>query len=119
MQHLLGISDQVRQLSAQNPADRNALSVRQELQADCFAGVWANSVWTDGDVGDEAGIEITEDDIREALGAAEAVGDDKIQIATQGQINQDTWTHGSADQRQEWFMRGFETGDPSSCDTFS
>ena len=101
---------------AQNPADHSALSVRQELMADCFAGVWANSVWTDGDVGDEAGTEITGDDIREALGATEAAGDDKI---TQGQINQDTRTHGSARPRQEWFMRGFDTGDPSSCDTFS
>ncbi len=119
VQYLLGISDEVRQLGAQNPADRNGLSVRQELQADCFAGVWANSVWTTGDAGDEAGIEITEDDIREALNAAAAVGDDKIQLQTQGRINQDSWTHGSAEQRQEWFTRGFETGDPSACDTFS
>ena len=118
VQNLLGISQEVRQLGAQNPADRNALSVAQELQADCFAGVWANSVWTDGDVGDPAGIEIDESDIREALNAAAAVGDDKIQLATTGQINQDTWTHGSADQRMEWFTRGFETGDPAECNTF-
>jgi predicted metalloprotease len=119
VQNKLGISAEVRQEGAQNPADRNALSVAQELQADCFAGVWANSVWTDGNSGDPAGIEIDESDIREALDAAEAVGDDKIQLNTTGQINQDTWTHGSAEQRQEWFTRGFESGDPSKCDTFS
>ena len=119
VQNLLGISAEVRQLGAQNPSDRNALSVAQELQADCFAGVWANSVWTDGDVGDPAGIEIDEADIREALNAAAAVGDDKIQLRTTGTINQDTWTHGSAEQRQEWFTRGFSSGDPSDCDTFS
>lgn len=119
VQNLLGISAEVRNLSAQNPDDRNALSVAQELQADCFAGVWANSVWTDGDVGDPAGIEITESDIREALDAAAAVGDDVIQARAGQQINQDTWTHGSADQREEWFTRGFETGDPADCDTFS
>ncbi len=119
VQNLLGISQAVREQAAQNPADRNALSVAQELQADCFAGVWANSVWTDGDVGEPAGIEIDESDIREALNAAAAVGDDKIQLRTTGTINQDTWTHGSADQRQEWFTRGFSSGDPADCDTFS
>ncbi len=118
VQHLLGISDGVRAASAENPADRNALSVAQELQADCFAGVWANSVWTDGDVGDPAGIEIDRGDIEEAIGAAEAVGDDTIQLQTQGRINQDTWTHGSSQQRVDWFTRGFESGDPADCNTF-
>lgn len=119
MQNKLGISAEVQQEGARNPADRNALSVAQELQADCYAGVWANSVWTDGKAGDPAGIEIDESYIREALDAAEAVGDDKIQLNMTGQINQDTWTHGSAEQRQEWFTRAFESGDPSKCDTFS
>lgn len=119
VQNLLGISAEVRQLGAQNPADRNALSVAQELQADCFAGVWANSVWTDGDVGEPAGIEIDQQDIREALDAAAAVGDDRIQAANNLDINPETWTHGSAEQRMDWFLRGFETGDPSACDTFS
>lgn len=119
VQNLLGISEEVRRLGSQNPGDRNALSVAQELQADCFAGVWANSVWTDGNVGDPAGIEIDEQDIREALGAAAAVGDDRIQAANNLDVNPETWTHGSADQRMEWFTRGFETGDPAECDTFS
>ncbi len=119
IQNVLGISQEVRQQGAQNPNDRNALSVAQELQADCFAGVWANSVWTDGDVGEPSGIEIDESDIREALDAAAAVGDDNIQRRAGAQINQDTWTHGSSAQREEWFTRGFESGDPSACDTFS
>jgi hypothetical protein len=119
LQNLLGISAEVRGLAQQNPNDRNALSVRQELQADCFAGVWANSIWTDGDAGDPNGIEIDRTDLREALDAAAAVGDDRIQQQTQGRLNPETWTHGSADQRQEWFETGFETGDPAACDTFS
>lgn len=118
VQHLLGISEGVRAEASRNPSDRNALSVAQELQADCFSGVWANSVWTDGDVGEPAGIEIDRQDIEEAIGAAEAVGDDTIQLRTQGRINQDTWTHGSSQQRVDWFTRGFESGDPADCNTF-
>ncbi len=114
VQNVLGISDEVRQLSQQNPGDRNALSVRQELQADCFAGAWAGVVFNEG-----SDIILDEEVIREALGAAAAVGDDRIQEATTGRIEPHKWTHGSADQRQDWFLRGFETGDPSSCDTFS
>ncbi len=114
VQNLLGVSDEVRALSAQNPADRNALSVRQELQADCFAGAWAGVVFNEG--GD---ITLDEDDITEALGAAAAVGDDRIQQATTGRLEPEKWTHGSAEQRKDWFLRGFETGNPSDCDTFS
>ena len=123
VQNLLGISEEVRRLGSQNPADRNALSVAQELQADCFAGVWAESVYTTG--GNESAaaadvlIEIDSANIRDAIEAAEAVGDDTIQLRSTGTINQDTWTHGSSDQRVDWFLRGFESGDPAACDTFS
>jgi predicted metalloprotease len=119
VQNVLGVSEQVRSQMAQRPNDQNALSVRQELQADCFAGVWANSVWTDGDVGDPNGIKITRDDVSEALQAAAAVGDDRIQEATTGRVDPESFTHGSAEQRVDWFNQGFDSGDPNRCDTFS
>jgi predicted metalloprotease len=89
----------------------NDLSVRLELQADCFAGVWANSLR-------DAGVFLP-GEIEEATDAAAAVGDDRIQEKVQGQITPETWTHGSSEQRVEWFNRGFETGDPTACDTFA
>ena len=111
VQTLMGTSERVRQESQRNQDDANELSVRQELQADCYAGVWGNSAAARGilDPGD----------LEEALTAAAAIGDDRLQRQSGSEVNQDTWTHGSSEQRQRWFKRGFDTGDPNRCDTFS
>jgi uncharacterized protein len=111
VQHLLGIDDRVRRLEGQNPQDANELSIQQELQADCLAGVWGHTTYERRIL--EAG------DLREGLGAAAAVGDDRIQEQATGQIDPDTWTHGSSDQRTQWFQEGFDTGQPHACDTFA
>ena len=118
VQTILGISDEVRRLQQSNPDQANALSVRMELQADCFAGVWAYSVWAEP--GDGVAVEeITEADIREGLAAAAAVGDDRIQGRSGREITPESWTHGSSQQRMDWFERGFREGTSDACDTFS
>jgi predicted metalloprotease len=109
IQHLLGTDARVRQLQESNPSEANQLSVRLELQADCYAGVWAHST-------DQRRL-LEQGDVDEALNAAAAVGDDRIQKQTTGRINVDSFTHGSAAQRSEWFKRGFAAGDPRSCST--
>jgi predicted metalloprotease len=108
VQNQLGIDDQVRQAAQQDPDATNELSVRQELQADCFAGVWGHSTYQRG---------ILEDgDLEEGLNAAAAVGDDRL---TQGRVSPDSFTHGTSEQRTKWFKRGFDSGNPEDCDTFS
>jgi predicted metalloprotease len=111
VQNLLGISDEVNRLQQADPDQANELSIRMELQADCLAGVWGYTT-------QERGI-LEPGDLQEGLGAAAAVGDDRIQGQATGTTNPETWTHGSSEQRQEWFSKGFETGDPDSCNTFS
>jgi uncharacterized protein len=111
VQTLTGIEGQVRELQQQDPSRQNELSVKMELQADCLAGVWAQSVYQAGDL--EAG------DLEEGLGAASAVGDDRIQASAGAGVNPETWTHGSAEQRSQWFNAGFKSGDPAGCDTFA
>jgi predicted metalloprotease len=117
VQDALGIEDQVSQEQQQDPSQANDLSIRLELQADCLAGVWAHSVWANPD---QANVEsITQSDINDALTAAAAVGDDRIQQQATGTIDKETWTHGSSAQRDKWFTSGFQGGTTDSCDTFS
>jgi uncharacterized protein len=110
VQNLLGVLQQIGG-DRQGPESR---AVRTELQADCYAGVWAANAVSTGLI-----EELTQADINEALDAATAIGDDRIQERTQGQANPETWTHGSSEQRRRWFSRGYEQKRPAACDTFS
>jgi len=109
VQNALGIAQSMQDQVAADPSRKNDLSVRLELQADCLAGAWANSAVSDIEPGD----------IDEALSAAAAVGDDRIQESTTGRVDPESWTHGSAEQRTKWFTTGFQGGDSSACDTFA
>ena len=111
VQNLLGTMDQVQQMRSRGGADGNALSVRLELQADCYAGLWAHHA-------ERAKPLLQEGDVEEALGAASAIGDDRIQRQTQGTVVPESFTHGSSAQRVEWFKRGLEQGSSQACDTF-
>jgi predicted metalloprotease len=111
VQTLLGIDEKVRRAQAERPSMKNELSVRMELQADCLAGVWGHSTG-------ERNI-LEKGDVESGLAAAAAVGDDRLQKATTGRVNPESWTHGSSRERTEWFTRGFETGQVSACDTFA
>lgn len=113
VQNLLGVSGKVHAMKQQlSTAEANALSVRLELQADCFAGVWANRA-------DRARNIIESGDVDEALNAASAIGDDTLQRQSRGTVVPESFTHGSAAQRQKWFRMGLKSGDPDMCNTFS
>ncbi|HSK20797.1 MAG TPA: neutral zinc metallopeptidase [Longimicrobiales bacterium] len=113
VQTLLGISDEVRAAQARSSqTESNAIQVRMELQADCLAGVWAHHAQRERQV-------LEPGDIDEALGAAAAIGDDRLQRETQGRVSPESFTHGTSAQRSQWFRNGFESGDPDRCDTFA
>ncbi|MDA5495224.1 KPN_02809 family neutral zinc metallopeptidase [Yersinia intermedia] len=112
VQHLMGIDTKVRQQQqGASQAEANRLSVKMELQADCFAGVWGKAME------DQQVLEVG--DLQSALNAAQAIGDDRLQQQRQGRVVPDSFTHGTSQQRYTWFKRGFDSGDPNSCNTFS
>jgi predicted metalloprotease len=112
VQNLLGTSEQVQRARQRSgEAEANALSVRLELQADCYAGVWANQA-------DRARAILESGDIEEGLNAATAIGDDRLQMQGRGYVTPDSFTHGSSEQRVRWFRTGLESGNPDDCDTF-
>jgi predicted metalloprotease len=111
VQTLLGTEERVRQDQQAHPSQENELSVRLELQADCYAGVWAHSAYEQN--------RLATGDLEEALRAAASVGDDRIQRSAGQRVNPETWTHGSSAQRVQWFKSGYDSGDPGACDTFS
>ncbi len=110
VQKLLGTEQRVQRMRQNNPSEANPLSVRLELQADCFAGVWGNST-------QQRNI-IDQSDVRSGLRAAAAVGDDRLQRMTTGHVIPETFTHGSSAQRDHWFEQGLDSGQVSSCNTF-
>jgi predicted metalloprotease len=110
VQKVLGVEEKVREARERNPRAANQLSVRLELQADCFAGVWGHSTQQRNLL--ESG------DVDEGLRAAAAVGDDRLQRMSSGRVNPDSFTHGSSAQRSEWFQRGYQSGDVAACNTF-
>lgn len=111
VQNLLGIERRVRLLQQQRPDAANQLSVRMELQADCYAGIWGHSLAQRG--------QLDRSDIEEGLRAASAIGDDKLQKMATGRVQPESFTHGSSEQRMQWFSRGYETGRVDACDTFA
>jgi len=110
VQKLTGIEAKVRRLQEQNPRQQNALSVKMELQADCLAGVWAHST-------QERSL-LESGDVESALGAAAAVGDDRLQKMATGHVSPETFTHGSSQQRMNWFRKGLDNGSIAACNTF-
>jgi len=115
LQTLLGTEQEARALQQQDPSRANLYSIALELQADCYAGVWSNLAGKRG----EGGIALTQANIAEAVNAAQAVGDDRIQEKVQGRVTPESWTHGSAQQRAKWFLTGYRSGDLDACNTFA
>ncbi len=111
VQNLMGTERELRDAQQRNPRLKNSLSVAMELQADCYAGVWAYGAARNGQL--QAG------DLEEGLSAAAAVGDDRLQRQGSGRVNPETFTHGSSAERSRWFKRGFDSGEPTQCDTFA
>ncbi|MFV9636360.1 neutral zinc metallopeptidase [Mycobacterium neumannii] len=119
--HVQSLTGALRQSQGPGAAGPTGGGVRTELQADCYAGVWAHYAAITKQEGTDVTFlqPLTDKDIADALSAAAAVGDDRIQKQTTGRVNPEAWTHGSAAQRQKWFTEGYRTGDPQACDTFS
>ena len=117
VQTLTGLESQVRQRQHADPRNANAYSVRMELQADCYAGVWGHFASQPGRA-EKGKVELDPDDLEEGLRAAAAIGDDTIQKRSGGHVMPDKFTHGSSEQRVTWFRRGFDSGDPQACNTF-
>jgi len=111
VQHLMGTAGQVQAVRERGGAEANRASVMLELQADCYAGVWAHDA--------ASRLSVTDADIDEALAAANAIGDDRLQKQTQGYVVPDSFTHGSSEQRRRWLKVGMDSGDPRACDTFN
>jgi uncharacterized protein len=119
VQDLNGTMSKVTQAEQRNPNNANKFSVMLELQADCFAGVWAHHATQTRDAGGQPIFtSITQQDIQDAVNTAGAVGDDAIQKQAGQQVNEDSFTHGSSAQREHWFSTGYQSGDPGACDTF-
>jgi predicted metalloprotease len=110
VQKIIGVESRVWQMDANNPRGQNAMSVRMELQADCFAGIWAHST--------QQRNLLEQGDVQSALGAASAVGDDRLQKMSTGHVSPDSFTHGSSAQRMQWFQKGFDSGTIAACNTF-
>ena len=117
VQALTGIEEQVRRAQQGNPSRANELSVRMELQADCFAGVWGHTAAQQGRAA-QGKVELDPGDVEEGLRAAAAIGDDRIQRMSSGRVFPEKFTHGSSEQRVTWFRRGLESGDPDACNTY-
>ncbi|HKO33720.1 MAG TPA: neutral zinc metallopeptidase [Candidatus Limnocylindria bacterium] len=119
IQDLLGTEAQMRRQQQRDPDQANALSVKLELQADCYAGVWAkNATGTDDGSGQKIFTSITEEDIQQGLDTAAKIGDDTLQQRSGGQVDPHSFTHGTSAQRQQWFKTGYDSGSGKSCDTF-
>ena len=114
VQTLTGVESQVRERQAMDPSSRNPLSVRMELQADCYAGVWGYHA-NQG----SGNVKLDPGDVEEGLRAAAAIGDDRLQRMQGGRVAPERFTHGTSEQRAEWLRRGLQSGDPNQCDTFS